>query len=70
MDNSETQATLRIKHRTKTNNTKTRHKMMSNTVIKAVIIWQLDLQLPMQSVPIATVVVNSHLDQGEVYNIM
>jgi hypothetical protein len=32
----------------------------------------LDLQLPMQSVPITTVtdVVSSSLDQGEVYNIM
>jgi len=36
----------------------------------AVIVWQLDLQLPMQSVPITTDVVNSNLDQGEVYNIM
>jgi len=30
----------------------------------------LDLQLPMQSVPITTDVVSSNLDQGEVYNIM
>jgi hypothetical protein len=30
----------------------------------------LDLQLPMQSVPITTVVVSSNLDQGEMYNIM
>ena len=29
-----------------------------------------DLQLPMQSVPITTDVVSSNLDQGEVYNIM
>jgi hypothetical protein len=36
----------------------------------AVIVWQLDLQLPMQSVPITTDVVSSNLDQGEVYNIM
>ena len=35
-----------------------------------VIVQQLDLQLPMQSVPITTNVVNSNLDQGEVYNIM
>jgi hypothetical protein len=28
----------------------------------------LDLQLPMQSVPITTDVVSSNLDQGEVYN--
>jgi hypothetical protein len=34
------------------------------------IIWQLDLQLPMQSVPITTDVVSSNLDQGEMYNIM
>jgi hypothetical protein len=30
----------------------------------------LDLQLPMQSVPITTDVVSSNLDQGEVYNIL
>jgi hypothetical protein len=30
----------------------------------------LDLQLPMQSVPITPDVVSSNLDQGEVYNIM
>ena len=30
-------------------------------------IWKLDMQLPMQSVPITTDV---YLDQGEVYNIM
>jgi hypothetical protein len=30
----------------------------------------LDLQLPVQSVPIATKVVGSNLDQGEVYNMM
>jgi len=36
----------------------------------AVIVWQLDLQLPMQSVPIITHVVSSNLDQGGVYNIM
>ena len=34
------------------------------------IVWQLDLQLPVQSVPITTDVVSSNLDQGEVYNIM
>ena len=32
-------------------------------------VWLLDLQLPMQSVPITTDVVSSNLDQGEVYNI-
>jgi len=36
----------------------------------AVIVWELDLQLPMQSVLITTDVVISNLDQGEVYNIM
>ena len=35
-----------------------------------VITWQLDLQLPMQSLPITTDVESSNLDQGEVYNIM
>ena len=36
----------------------------------AVIVWLLDLQLPMQSVPNTTDVVNWNLDQGTVYNIM
>ena len=35
-----------------------------------VIAWQLDLQLPMQSVAITTDVVSSNPDQSEVYNIM
>jgi hypothetical protein len=30
----------------------------------------LDIQIPMQSVPITTDVVNSNLDHGEVYNSM
>ena len=34
----------------------------------AVIVWYLDLQLPMQSVPITTDVVNRNLGQGEVYS--
>ena len=34
------------------------------------VVWKLDLQLPMQSVPITTDVVSSNLDQGEVYNVM
>jgi hypothetical protein len=38
--------------------------------ILAVIAWLLDLQLPMQSVPITTDVVSSNLDQDDVYNIM
>jgi hypothetical protein len=33
-------------------------------------VWYLDVQLPMQSVPIAIDIVSSNLDQGEVYNIM
>jgi len=32
-----------------------------------VIVWQLDLQLPVQSVPIATKVVSSNPDHGELY---
>ena len=32
----------------------------------AVSVWKLDLQLPMQSVPITTDVVSSNLDQSEV----
>jgi hypothetical protein len=35
----------------------------------AVIVWWLDLQLNMQSVPITTDVVSSNLNHGEVYNI-
>jgi hypothetical protein len=34
------------------------------------IVWQLDLQLPMQSVLITTNVVISNSAHGEVYNIM
>ena len=41
----------------------------SGTVL-AVIEQYLDLQLPMQSVPITTDVLCSNLNQGEVYNIM
>jgi hypothetical protein len=37
---------------------------------RAVIVWSLDLQLPMQSLSITTDVVNSNLHQGEVYNIL
>ena len=39
-------------------------------VVVDVIVWELDLQLPMQSVPITTDVASSNFDQGEVYNIM
>ena len=38
--------------------------------VVTIIVWKLDLQLLMQSVPITTDVVSSNLDQGEVYNIM
>jgi hypothetical protein len=38
--------------------------------VVAVIVWQLDLQLRMQSVPIITDVVSSNPAQGKVYNIM
>jgi len=38
--------------------------------IMAVIVWKLDLQLPVQSVPVTSDVVSSNLDQVEVYNIM
>jgi hypothetical protein len=41
-----------------------------NRAIFGVIVWLLDLQLPMQSVHIITDVVSSNLDQGEVHNIM
>ena len=51
------------------------NKKVDNTVCClrasiAVIVWQLNLHLPMQSVPITTEVVSSNLDQGEVYNIL
>ena len=36
----------------------------------AVIVWYLDLQTHMQSVPVTTDVVSLNLDQGEMYNIM
>jgi hypothetical protein len=38
--------------------------------VVVMIVWYLDLQLLMQSVPITTDVVSSNVDQGEVYNIM
>jgi hypothetical protein len=46
------------------------HFPLEKGAIVAVIVWWLDLQLPMQSVPIATDVVSSNLDQCEVYSIM
>jgi hypothetical protein len=44
------------------------YKIFIQGAVVAVIVWYLDLQLPMQSVPITTDVVSSNLDQGEVYN--
>ena len=38
--------------------------------VVAVIVWYLDLPLPIQSVSITTDVVSLNLDQSEVYNIM
>jgi len=38
--------------------------------IVVIIIQQLHLQLPIQSVPIITDVASSNLDQDEMYNIM
>jgi len=38
--------------------------------VMSVIVRQLDIQLPMQSVPITIDVVSSNRDQGEVYKIM
>ena len=43
--------------------------LISNRGVVVVIVWQLDLQLPMQSVPITTKVVNSNPAHGEVYSI-
>jgi len=37
--------------------------------VVAVIVWYLDLQLPMQSVPITTNVVSSNPVRGEMYSI-
>ena len=50
-----------------------RQKFLINIMkgaVMTVIVWWLDLQLPMQSMPITTDVVSSNLDQGEVYNII
>jgi hypothetical protein len=40
------------------------------SAVMVVIVFQLDSQLSMQSVPIATDVVGSNLDQAKVHNIM
>ena len=42
--------------------------IVKRTVV--VIIWLLDLQLPMQSAPVTTDVVSSNLNQGEAHNSM
>ena len=42
---------------------------ISLRTVVAVVVWLLNLQLPLQPVPITTDVVNSNPDQGEVYNI-
>jgi len=34
------------------------------------VVWWLDLQLPMQSVAVTTNVVSSNINQGDVYSIM
>ena len=47
----------------------TKHLSTQAGAVMAMIVWWLDLQLPMQSVPI-TNDVSLNLDQGEVYNIM
>ena len=44
--------------------------ILKQGAVMAVIIWQLDLQLPMQSVPITTNVVSLNLDQDKMCNIM
>ena len=41
----------------------------SGVVVVVVIVWYLDLQLPVQSVPITTKVVSSNPVHGEVYAI-
>jgi hypothetical protein len=45
-------------------------EVLKTEAVVAVIVWLLNLQLPMQSVSNPTYVVKSNLDQGEVYNIM
>ena len=47
-----------------------KYSEMTRGAVVVVIVWLLDLQLPMQSVSITTDVVSSNLDQGEMYNIM
>ena len=45
-----------------------RHQYFPGTVV-VVIVWELDLPLPVQSVPITTKVVSSNPVHGEVYSI-
>ena len=44
--------------------------MNNKGAVVVVIVWLLNLQLPMQSVSITIDVVSSNLDQGEEYSIM
>ena len=46
------------------------HIIITDGAVMAVIVWSLDLRLPLQSVPITTDVVISNLDQGEVYKMI
>ena len=41
-------------------------KLVKGAVV-VLIVWQLDVQLPVQSVPITTKIVSLNLAQGEVY---
>ena len=45
------------------------HIIIADGAVMAVIVWSLDLRLPLQSVPI-TDVVSLNLDQGEVYKMI
>ena len=45
------------------------HDPRLRETVVVVIVWLLDLQLPMQSMPITTKVVNSNPVHGEVYSI-
>ena len=46
------------------------NSLYNEGVVMAVIVWYLDLHLPMQSLSITTDVVSPTPAQGEVYNIM
>jgi hypothetical protein len=47
----------------------TKNTSMNLGAVVVVIVWWLDLQMPMQSVPITTKDVNLNLAHGEVYSI-